>query len=120
MNLEPSMSVSGDLIIKLNGEMDALGCTEIRPELERIINNERHVHILLDLNHVSFLDSSGIGVIVFLYKRLKARGQDLKLVQVHGQPKELMDLLRIDSAISVNKQTNNNQTSEQKQCGHSA
>jgi anti-anti-sigma factor len=100
MNLECIDTPSGDLIVKLRGEMDALGCTRIRPELEQITHTE-NINVVLDLSQVSFLDSSGIGAIVFLFKRLKAQDRTLVIVGVQGQPQELMKLLRIDSAIPV-------------------
>ncbi|MCF6255310.1 MAG: STAS domain-containing protein [Gammaproteobacteria bacterium] len=100
MDFECIDTTDGDLIVKLCGEMDALGCTKIRTELEQITNTENS-NVSLDLSQVSFLDSSGIGAIVFLYKRLKAQGRTLIIVGVQGQPQELMKLLRIDSAIPV-------------------
>jgi len=36
-----------------------------------------------------------------MYKRVKAGNRTLKLVEVDGQPRELIELLRIDSAIPV-------------------
>jgi len=100
MNIECIDTPDGDLVVKLCGEMDALGCTKIRPRLEQITGTE-HSNVELDLSQVSFLDSSGIGAIVFLYKRLKAQERSLMIVGVQGQPQELMKLLRIDSAIPV-------------------
>ena len=70
------------------------------PRLEQITGTE-HSNVELDLSQVSFLDSSGIGAIVFLYNRLKAQERSLMIVGVQGQPQELMKLLRIDSAIPV-------------------
>lgn len=89
-------------IAKLHGEMDALGCTEIRDELEQIANAEIQHHIALDLSDISFLDSSGVGLIVFLYKRLKKQSRSLQIIGAHGQPQELIQMLRIESAIPVN------------------
>ncbi len=100
MNLECIDTPSGDLIVKLRGEMDALGCTKIRPEWEQIATT-KNINVAIDLSQVSFLDSSGIGAIVFLYKRLKSQDRTLVIVGVQGQPQELMKLLRIDSAIPV-------------------
>ena len=101
MNLEYINTPSGDLLVELGGEMDALGCTHIRTELESIANSNNDNNIIINMNRVSFLDSSGVGVIVFLYKRLKTRGRTLEIIDVHGQPQELMELLRIDTVIPV-------------------
>ena len=76
-------------------------CSEIQPFLKDVIDAENKKNVLLDLSKVSFIDSSGIGAIVFLFKRLKLRDETLIIRGVHGQPRELIELLRIDSAIPV-------------------
>ena len=89
------------LVVSLDGEMDALGCASLRPQLEQLVSQQQNLTIELDFSRVSFLDSSGIGVIVFLYKRLTCQGRSLHLTHVCGQPQELMRLLRIDQALPV-------------------
>jgi anti-anti-sigma factor len=109
MNIENIDAANGNVIVKLSGEMDALGCSEIRPILEQI-TEQQHLHTIMDINEINFIDSSGIGAIVFLFKRLKQQGRSMEIVGVQGQPRELMKLLNIDSAISVSIAANiNNQ-----------
>lgn len=100
MNIENMNAADGNKILKLSGEMDALGCSTIRPDFEELIK-QQHLHTVLDINKISFIDSSGIGAIVFLFKRLKEQGRSMEIIGVQGQPQELMKLLRIDSAIPV-------------------
>jgi len=100
MNIEQLDTANNHLIIKLSGEMDAQGCSVIRPQLEDVCN-QNQPHIIIDINSVSFIDSSGIGAIVFLFKRLKEKNRSMEIIGVRGQPKELMKLLRIDSAITM-------------------
>ncbi len=114
MNLEYINTLDGDLVVKLRGEMDAQGCTHIRTDLEQIVNSKNDNNIILDMSLVSFLDSSGIGVIVFLYKRLKVRGRQLKILNVNGQPQELIELLRIDTVIPLGMASPDNSFSAKK------
>jgi len=100
MNIKNIDAPNGNIILKLSGEMDALGCSKIRPNLEEIAN-QTHPHTVLDINKISFIDSSGIGAIVFLFKRLREQGRSMEIIGVQGQPQELMKLLRIDAAIPV-------------------
>lgn len=100
MNIKNTNTATGNLIIHLSGEMDAMGCSKIRPDLEKV-SNQQHLHTVLDINKISFIDSSGIGAIVFLFKRLKEQGRSMEIVGVQGQPQELMKLLRIDAAIPL-------------------
>lgn len=118
MNPEYIDTPGGDLIFKLSGEMDALACVQMRPSLEQIINTKHSNNVILDLSQVSFLDSSGIGAIVFLYKRLKAQDRTLVIVGVQGQPQELMKLLRIDSAIPVSTVPDISSLQETDKCAH--
>lgn len=101
MNIEQVNSTNKNLLILLTGEMDANGCSEIRPDLEAI-TQQLQSHIVLDLSGISFIDSSGIGAIVFLFKRLKEQQRSMGIIGVQGQPQELMTLLRIGSAIPLN------------------
>jgi anti-anti-sigma factor len=55
--------------------------------------------VVLDFSQTEFIDSSGIGAMVFLYKRLEKRAAQLALLKVHGQPYKLMNLLRVDRTI---------------------
>ena len=53
------------------------------------------------MKNVSFIDSSGIGVIVFLFKKMREHSIEVVLSNVHSQPLELIKLLRIDTVITV-------------------
>jgi len=87
--------------VNISGEMDAIRCAKVQPSIDAIISKGQQCLVELDMSRVTFLDSSGIGLIVFLFKRLKAIGGDLKLTSVNGQPRELIELLRIDKALDV-------------------
>lgn len=94
--------VADGFLVRLSGEFDASGCKEIRDELEPIVDEFTEEETLfLNLFDVSFIDSSGVGAIVFLYKRLKSINGSMKITNVHGQPKELLSLLRVNEAIPV-------------------
>lgn len=108
MKFTTSNTISGDTIIKVNGDMDADGCQELRPQIETILENMKGDNLVLDLMNVSFLDSSGIGAIVFMFKRLKANNKSFEIIGVNGQPKEILHLLRVDKAITIKSMNSNN------------
>ena len=104
MKLDLNHDSTEQIHVRISGEMDALGCAEARPALEQLATEASDREVVIDLEGVSFLDSSGVGAIVFLYKRLRAGGGNLKVANVLGQPRELLKLLRIDQAIEVDWQ----------------
>ncbi|WP_028863923.1 STAS domain-containing protein [Psychromonas aquimarina] len=117
MNIERFDTAKNNLMVKLSGEMDALGCSKIRPNLEEITTQNHH-HIILDISSISFIDSSGIGAIVFLFKRLKEQGRSMEITGVQGQPQELMTLLRIDCAIPLTPAITPDAQQETIRCAH--
>ncbi|NOH79705.1 STAS domain-containing protein [Vibrio sp. RE86] len=86
----------------INGNLDADGSRHAQPHIDEIIAEESQRDIEIDFSQVQFLDSSGVGALVYLYKRLIERQRNMRIENVSGQPLEIMNLLRIDQAIPVN------------------
>jgi len=101
MGITKELSESGELVIKVVGDMDAQGCKVLKPIIQNMFNDLEGDSVVLNLFDVSFLDSSGIGAIVFMFKRLKADNKHFEITGVHGQPKEILKLLRVDKVISI-------------------
>jgi anti-sigma B factor antagonist len=55
----------GFLVVRLGGELDVAGVTDLAAEIEELIGREPQP-VLLDLAEVSFCDSSGIAVLIRL------------------------------------------------------
>jgi len=87
-------------IIKLQGDFDAALVDQSR-EVFATIADQSEKNVLVDMSNVVFIDSSGIGAIVFLYKRLRCKELELILKGLNGQPFELIQLLRIDKIIPI-------------------
>ncbi|WCE31961.1 STAS domain-containing protein [Vibrio sp. SCSIO 43137] len=90
------------LTLLISGEFDANGSKEALPHIDQVLSNDGHEEIEIDFKHVSFLDSCGVGAIVYFYKRLAERKRAMRIENAHGQPLEIISLLRIDQAIPTN------------------
>ncbi|MBY6197878.1 STAS domain-containing protein [Vibrio hangzhouensis] len=95
------------LKVELFGDFDARGSRDAQSQIDDIIHNDWHQEIEIDLRQVRFMDSSGIGAIVYLYKRLVERERRMRLENVTGQPLQIIQLLRIGQAIPVNTHASN-------------
>ena len=62
------------LYARLAGELDQHTASYVRGELDARLNDESITRIEFDLSGVTFMDSSGIGVLIGRYRRLKDRG----------------------------------------------
>ena len=56
--------------------------------------------VVIDLAQVEFIDSSGLGAIIAMLKRLNKQG-DLKIVGVHGMVRDLFKLTRMDRVFKL-------------------
>jgi anti-sigma B factor antagonist len=73
--------------LQIDDDLDASYVTRVRPNIERLA--EASEDVVLDLSKVEFVDSSGLGALVFLHKRLVSRGHRLKIIGLRGQPLQL-------------------------------
>lgn len=62
------------LIVQVAGELDHHYADEIRMRIDAEIMKPPIRNILFDFNRLSFMDSSGIGMIMGRYKKIKALG----------------------------------------------
>ena len=69
---------------QIKGDLDASYVARMRSEMEDLANSNGNV--IMDLTNAEFVDSSGLGILVFLHKRLTAAGRKLKVVGLRGQP----------------------------------
>ncbi len=86
--------------LSLDHEFDVQSARQLEVEFEILSNTEKN-ELVIDMTQVQFIDSCGIGAIVFLYKRLKSRDKNLCLLNVNGQPRKLIQMLRIDKVIPL-------------------
>jgi anti-anti-sigma factor len=86
-------------IVEITQDMDAATMAKLKPRFEEM--SLREDDIRLDLRGVRFIDSSGIGGIVFLFKRLREKSLNLTLANVTGQPLSLMRQLQLGFLIAT-------------------
>ena len=71
MHEDASFDIVGrNLIIRLNCELDHHISEQIRKRIDNIIDTKAIKNIIFDFEKVSFMDSSGIGVIMGRYKKV--------------------------------------------------
>src|SRR5436190_1783629 len=91
----------GDVtVLHIRGELDALSCSDIRPVLDSIVENGRRI-VSLNLSELRLIDSSGVGAIVSLYKRIRANGGEVRFIGVTAQPLVIFRLLRLDRVFEL-------------------
>lgn len=101
MMLEFEKTEQNDIVhIVLKGNLDALTAQELRPTIDDLVS-KRKTKIILNLASLEIIDSSGVGAIVTLFKRIRLLGGDVKIAYIVNQPKEIFRILRLDKAFDI-------------------
>ena len=87
-------------VLRVGGQLDALSAAELRPALDRLVSDGRR-DVVVDLSELRMIDSSGVGALVGLYKRVRAGGGDVRFVGVTSQPLVIFRLLRLDMVFGL-------------------
>jgi len=66
-------------VVEVGGEIDVYTAPKLREQLVDLVNAGRY-HIVVDMEGVEFLDSTGLGVLVGGLKRVRAHDGSLRLV----------------------------------------
>jgi anti-sigma B factor antagonist len=86
--------------VRIGGTLDALSTPEIRPAIDQIVADERKL-VVVELSGLELIDSSGVAIIVSLYKRVRAGGGQVNVVGARDQPLAIFKLLRMDRVFSL-------------------
>ncbi len=73
------------LILRLKGELDDVSVGDLRQRISNYIDDYRINHLVLNLQDLSFLDSSGIGFIIGRYHQLRKRNGDITISNVNSK-----------------------------------
>ena len=73
--MELTANITGNILIcRVKGELDHHTAEEFRTFVDYNMENNPVKHLLLDLTHLSFMDSSGIGALIGRYKKVSSTG----------------------------------------------
>lgn len=92
--------VANVTVFALKGNLDAITAPSLKAEIEALLTNRR-VNVVFNLKELQLIDSSGVGAIVSLFKRVRTLSGDVKIAQLQGQPAEIFRLLRLDRAFEI-------------------
>jgi len=87
-------------LLAVRANLDAKSAAELKPEVVAI-GDSGVKKLVVDLSRLTLIDSSGVGVLISLFKRLRAAGGQVCFAGVQGQPKEVFRLLRLDRSLDL-------------------
>lgn len=80
------------LVVHMNGELDHHSAEEVRNKIDDRLDREDIKKLIMDFNGVTFMDSSGIGVVIGRYKKLNAKNGSVVVAKVKNPVNKVFEL----------------------------
>lgn len=87
-------------VIKIVGRIDSHSVHRLRQQLS-LTAERQDANVVLDLDGVDFIDSSGLAALVHGMKQCRATGGDLRLCKLHQSVRMVLELTRLDKALDI-------------------
>lgn len=80
------------LLVRLNGELDHHEAGRLRDAWQRELQHNGVEHVIVNLQKLSFMDSSGLGVMLGRYKEVQAKGNEMVICSISPEVRRLFDM----------------------------
>ncbi|MDF2658547.1 MAG: anti-sigma factor antagonist [Paenibacillus sp.] len=89
------------LIVRLKGELDHHTADTVKVKMEEAILRGDVNHVVLSMKDLSFMDSSGLGVILGRYKLITSRGGKMVVCDVNPAVYRLFEMSGLFKILSI-------------------
>jgi len=104
-------NIYGITVIELAGRMTVDNIHSLTKSIERNVfpftgkiedsAQKSNNRVILDMEGVEAIDSSGLGTILFLAKKCRALGGDLKIVSIRPDVKMVIEIVKFDKILHI-------------------
>lgn len=92
---------NGAAIITLTGEIDHHGARTMMAQLEEAVSSRLPTHLTLDMSGVTFMDSSGIAVLMRAKRQMDQLNGVLRVVAIPTQARRVLDAAGVGRHITL-------------------
>jgi anti-anti-sigma factor len=100
--IEEELSRAGTVVLAVRGDVDLHVAGELKGRLTETADDGGS-KVVLDLSHVTFVDSMGLGVMLGSMKRLRAHGGELHLVVAGPELRRILEITRLDRILPLHE-----------------
>ena len=100
MGFSQTKDASGVAVVQVDGQLIVGNRQELK-ELVQAALDKGERRILIDFSRTGYIDSSGLGALVSISKRVRESGGDLKLSGLNEDLRSLFELTKLDTLFSI-------------------
>jgi stage II sporulation protein AA (anti-sigma F factor antagonist) len=94
-------SKKNTLIVRVGGDFDLVSANEFREKIDKSLEETMCRNMLLDLSRATFIDSSGLGVILGRYRKVKANNGQMIIYGTKPAVNRVFEISGITSLVPV-------------------
>jgi anti-sigma B factor antagonist len=99
MTYQITAAEDGTAHLVIEGELDIISVFDLKPVLESLVAG-RPRRVEVQLAKLRMVDSSGVGALIGLYKRVRAQGGEVVMQGLQQQPLAIFRLLQLDRLVA--------------------
>jgi anti-sigma B factor antagonist len=92
--------INGITAYEIKGDIDINSSPEIRDSFEKVIKNKA-MKVLVNLNGVSYVDSSGLATLVEMLKKTRSYGGRLRISNLAPKVKSLFEITKLEKLFEI-------------------
>lgn len=101
MQIESDKLKKSYVVLYLKGKLDSNAENIIKEETNKFLKKKKN--IIMDLSKISFINSSGLGILVSVLKKCKNENLKLYLVNLKPYVKELINSSQLNRIFDIKK-----------------
>ncbi len=99
--MELKIRKTGDnYIIDLDGEMDLYNSYKLKDLVTKMVEKDVQ-RIIINLDLVTYIDSSGVGALIYICSIIKKLNLQLAMSNIHGSVKKVIDLTKLTDYFPI-------------------
>ena len=89
------------LVVALEGELDLATAPSVRGAVDDLLDRHRPGELVMDLAGVTFLDSSGLAVVLGRYRRLEGTGRSMRIVGARPVVRSVLEVAGVGQIMQI-------------------
>ena len=86
--------------VSLGGELDVSTADELKKELHKLVD-EKNIDMRLNLENLDYIDSTGLGVIIGILKRLKIVSKEVYIEKPKNNVRKIFSITGLDKIFKL-------------------
>lgn len=102
MGLSDAKSSNGVMVVRVEGQLVVGNRNELKEHLQGLLDKGER-RFLIDFAQTGYIDSSGLGALVALARKVREEGGDLRLSGLNEDLRSLFELTKLDTLFAISE-----------------